>query len=388
MNGTDLAGRLARLRDRPALVVVGLMSGTSADGVDAAVVRLSGEREFELLALHADPHPSELKRRILGAANAGAAEIARLDVAIGERFARCALAAIAAARLTSADVDLVGSHGQTIAHVPPDPTTHAAGATLQIGCAAVIAERTGLPVVSDFRARDVAVGGHGAPLVPYVDHLLFARPPETRVLLNIGGIANATIVTGRAEDVVACDVGPGNALSDALVRLATDGREAFDRGGARASSGRADARLLAELLLHPFLATAPPKSADRDLFGAPLARKIAADRPELALEDRLATAAAFTAEAIVRGVRQLGVARPDRVIASGGGVHNAAIVRELAARLSCVPIDTSDAHGVPSQAKEALAFAILAREFVRGRPANLPRVTGASRAVVLGSFTP
>ncbi len=386
MNEIDLAGRIARLRDRPALVVVGMMSGTSADGIDAVVARLSGERDFDLLAIRSAPHPAELRRRILGAADARAMEIARLDVDIGERFAECARGAIEDARLSARDVDLIGSHGQTIAHIAPE--ARSSGATLQIGRAAVIAERTGIPVVSDFRARDVAAGGHGAPLVPYADHLLFSRPPERRALLNLGGIANATVVTGRVEDCVACDLGPANALSDALVREASGGKESFDDRGARASRGRVDARLLEELLRDPFVAAPPPKSADRDAYGAPLARKILADRKDLALDDLLATAAAFSAQAVVVGLARLGLARPDRVIASGGGVLNAAMMRELSQRLSGVPIETTDAHGVPSQAKEALTFAILAREFVRGRPANLPRVTGAARFVVLGSFTP
>ncbi len=367
------------------------MSGTSADGVDAAVVRLddtSGRLEAELLFHDTRPYPRAVRERVLAAASATAPAIAELDFLLGGLFAEAALHAVQGAGLARAEVDLIGSHGQTICHAPP--RRDAPGSTMQIGQAAVIAERTGLPVVSDFRVRDMALGGQGAPLVPLADHLLLGRAGETRVLLNIGGIANLTASNGRREDLIAFDTGPGNALLDALVRLASHGAEAFDRDGARAARGHVDERLLAELLSHPFFAQAPPRSADRDTFGAPFARRLLAEHASLPLEDVLATAAAFTAESIARAIRGLPApfTRIDRVIASGGGVRNAALMAALRSRLAGVPLEESGAYGLPPDAKEAVAFAVLARETLLGRPGNVPAVTGAARPAILGTITP
>ncbi|MBI4882182.1 MAG: anhydro-N-acetylmuramic acid kinase, partial [Planctomycetes bacterium] len=370
----DALDRLLALKRRGRHTVVGLMSGTSADGVDAAVVRLddaSGRLEAHLLFYDTRPYARAMRERVLAAASAAAPAIAELDFLLGSSFAEAALHAVQGAGLARAEVDFIGSHGQTICHVPPGKD--ALGCTMQIGQAAVIAERTGLPVVSDFRARDMALGGQGAPLVPLADHLLFGRAGEARVLLNIGGVANLTASNGRHEDLIAFDTGPGNALLDALVRLASNGAEAYDRNGERAARGRVDERLLADLLAHPFLAQAPPRSADRDTFGAPLARRLLAEHASLPLEDLLATAAAFTAESIARAIRGLPApfARIDRVIASGGGVQNAALMAALAARLAGVPLEESGLHGVPADAKEAIAFAVLARETLLGRPGNV-----------------
>jgi len=381
----DRVARLLALHARTEHVVVGLMSGTSADGVDAAVVRIADAPhgiQFELLAFVERAHAPDLRARVLEAAQLCAADLARLDFDLGDAFADAAQQAIAKANVS---VDLVGSHGQTIVHVPRGAGPR--GATMQLGQAAIIAERTGLPVVSDFRVRDMALGGEGAPLVPLIDHLVFGKPGERRVLLNLGGIANLTSVTGNLDDLVAFDAGPANALMDALVRESTRGAESHDRNGERAARGRVVPDLLAELLADPFLDRAPPRSADRDAYGSRRARELLARGH--GLDDLVATAAQYSVECVARALAFLPkAAKPiDRVIASGGGTRNPTLMRRLRERLN-VTVDRTDDHGMPSQAKEAIAFAILARQTVLGRPGNLRAATGASRDQILGTLTP
>lgn len=371
------------------------MSGTSADGVDAALVRLRDRRaagrttvEVSLLGFETTPYASSIRDQILSAANGDVRDLVDLDHALGRMFADAARAVVEAAGSRVEDVDFVGSHGQTVFHRPP--TGVRSGVTLQIGCAEEIAARLGCPVVSGFRVRDVVLGGHGAPLVPRADELMFAHESERRVLLNIGGIANLTALTADPSETRAFDTGPGNALLDSLVRAATAGQESYDDGGARALAGTPVPSLLADLLAHPFLAQAPPRSADRSVFGEPLARRLLAEHPEVALEDLLATAAWFTADSAAAAILALGppFGSIDRVIVSGGGVHNAAVMRRLAARLAPAVVESSAVHGLDPDAKEAVAFALLARETLLGRPGNLPGVTGASAAAVLGHVTP
>lgn len=381
----DRVARLLALHARTEHVVVGLMSGTSADGVDAAVVRIADAPhgiQFELLAFVERAHAPDLRARVLEAAQLCAADLARLDFDLGDAFADAAQQAIAKANVS---VDLVGSHGQTIVHVPRGAGPR--GATMQLGQAAIIAERTGLPVVSDFRVRDMALGGEGAPLVPLIDHLVFGKPGERRVLLNLGGIANLTSVTGNLDDLVAFDAGPANALMDALVRESTRGAESHDRNGERAARGRVIPDLLAELLADPFLDRAPPRSADRDAYGSRRAQELLARGH--GLDDLVATAAQYSVECVARALAFLPkAAKPiDRVIASGGGTRNPTLMRRLRERLN-VAVDRTDDHGMPSQAKEAIAFAILARQTVLGRPGNLRAATGASRDQILGTLTP
>lgn len=381
----DRVARLLALHARTEHVVVGLMSGTSADGVDAAVVRIADAPhgiQFELLAFVERAHAPDLRARVLEAAQLCAGDLARLDFDLGDAFADAAQQAIAKANVS---VDLVGSHGQTIVHVPRGAGPR--GATMQLGQAAIIAERTGLPVVSDFRVRDMALGGEGAPLVPLIDHLVFGKPGERRVLLNLGGIANLTSVTGNLDDLVAFDAGPANALMDALVRESTRGAESHDRNGERAARGRVVPDLLAELLADPFLDRAPPRSADRDAYGSRRARELLARGH--GLDDLVATAAQYSVECVARALAFLPkAAKPiDRVIASGGGTRNPTLMRRLRERLN-VAVDRTDDHGMPSQAKEAIAFAILARQTVLGRPGNLRAATGASRDQILGTLTP
>jgi anhydro-N-acetylmuramic acid kinase len=274
-------------------------------------------------------------------------------------------------------VKLVGCHGQTIYH-------EGASNTLQIGEAAVIAERAAVPVVSNFRARDIAAGGQGAPLVPYVDYLLFRHPKRTRIALNIGGIANITAIPAgaSAEKVVAFDSGPGNMAIDALAR---ELGQPYDRGGKIAESGTVNTALLDELLADGYYRRKPPKSAGREQYGAAFVERL--KKTGLPMRDLITTATVLTAATIALAARRFAGPSTD-VIVSGGGVHNRQIMAHLAGFLPDVAISTSTDHGIDADAKEAIAFAVLAHETWRGKPSNLPSATGARRAVVLGDITP
>lgn len=380
----------------PSMRVLGLMSGTSLDGIDAALVRLEdagpGARpRWEVEAFRFSPYTDERRGRIAGAIDSGGAEaLARLHADLGEWFAEAALALCEDAGVPLTRVDAIGSHGQTVWHVPPGDER---GATLQLGCAATIAERTGCPVVSDFRSRDVAAGGHGAPLVAWVDRLLFAHPERARVLANLGGIANATHVpAGGAGGLLAFDTGPGNVLVDAAVELATEGAERFDRDGARARRGRVMEDLLSLMLEDPYFAGEPPKTTGREHFGpatvARLIESVAPVRPG-EWDDLIATltelTAATVADAIGRWLRPRGV---DEVIVAGGGARNAFLMERLAERLPDLPVASARSIGLDPDAKEAVAFAALAWAHLRGVPGNEPGATGARGARVLGSLTP
>jgi anhydro-N-acetylmuramic acid kinase len=386
---TDPVARFLALRAQPFRLVLGLISGTSADGTDAALCRISGAGEdtrLEVLSFVTMPFARPLRERIFALAEANASELCELDVLLGEAFAEAAQAAATAAGVTMGEVHLVGSHGQTAAHRPR--SAGKLGATLQIGEAAVIAERTGLPVISDFRVRDVAAGGEGAPLVPLCDYLLFrpTEPGRRRALQNIGGIANVTLVGSALGDTVAFDNGPGNMALDAVARAASRGAEPFDRDGVRAARGTVDAALLAELHGHPYLRLPVPKSTGRELFGKDFVYPLL-HRYEEHLDDLLATLTRFSAEAIARSYRELLPAPPDEVFLSGGGALNLTLVRHLAELLAPAPVASSATLGVDPKAKEAIAFAVLANETVFGRPGNVPSATGASGPRVLGKLT-
>jgi anhydro-N-acetylmuramic acid kinase len=351
--------------------VAGVMSGTSLDGIDVAVVEISG-RHIETIGFQSTPYSAETRAAILAVSDAAThtAAISRLNFRLGELYARAVLRAVR----RFGPVKLIGCHGQTIYH-------EGASNTLQIGEAAVIAERTGVPVVSNFRARDIAAGGQGAPLVPYVDYLLFRHRTRTRIALNIGGIANITAIPAGApaNQVVAFDTGPGNMVIDALAR---ESGQRYDRGGRIAARGQVNTALLDELLADPYYRRKPPKSAGREQFGAAFVERLKKTR--LPMEDLIATATILTAATIAIAVKPFG---PADLIASGGGVNNPQIMAHLMGFLPEVTPSTSTDYGIHADAKEAIAFAVLAYETWRGRPANLPSATGASRAVVLGELT-
>ncbi|MCD6289146.1 MAG: anhydro-N-acetylmuramic acid kinase [Anaerolineae bacterium] len=378
------------------MIIVGLMSGTSADGIDAAVVEITGEPprlSTRVLAFRTTPWPEAMRARILQACQPGEVdvdELCRLHFDLGERFARAALDAIEAAGLTPAQVDLIGSHGQTVWH-----DVDAQGrvtSTLQLGEAAVIAERTGVTVVSNFRARDVATGGQGAPLTAYVDWLLLRRPNRVRAVQNIGGIANVTYLPPGDDPsaVLAFDTGPGNMLIDAAAARATNGALSFDRDGELARRGRVDEALLAEWLAHSYFHRPPPKTAGRELFGAPFFEQAwsAARARGLEPTDVVATLTALTARSIADAYHRF-LPRPvDEAIVGGGGARNPVLMDMLREALAPARLMRHEDVGIDSDAKEAIAFAVLAYETWHGRPGNLPSVTGARRPVVLGQITP
>jgi anhydro-N-acetylmuramic acid kinase len=384
----DPVGRLLALRDKPVRRIVGLMSGTSADGIDAGLIELDDEtRSVRLLAFVSTPMPAALRARLHDARRASAEKLCGLDALLGERFAEAALAVIAAAGLQPADVDLVGSHGQTISHLPPSASPEPS--TLQIGEGAVIAERTGLPVICDFRARDLAAGGEGAPLVPVADEWLFRAPGKVRAIQNIGGIGNVTIVASPAHraDLLAFDTGPGNMPLDAVARAASRGPLGYDVDGARAARGTIDQGLLDELHKHPFFDRPPPRSTGREEFGdawlAPLLSRFLGRE-----DDLLATLTRLTAESISRSYARWVPIGIDEVYVSGGGVHNATLMRHLAELCAPAPVASTEVVGVDPDAREAIAFAILANETLMGRPGNVVRATGARGPRVLGKIVP
>ena len=383
----DPLARLLDLRTLPSRLVIGLLSGTSADGTDAALCEIWGSGESTRAVIRSfvtTPFPRRLRERIFALAQADTTELTDLDVLLGEAFAQAARDAADAAGVKLTDVHLVGSHGQTAVHHPR--SAGKLGATLQIGEAAVIAERTGLPVISDFRVRDVAAGGEGAPLVPLVDFLLFRKPGVRRALQNIGGIANVTLVGDTLDATVAFDNGPGNMALDSVSRAASGGTESFDRDGARAARGHVDDALLAELNQHPYLTQPLPKSTGRELFGKDFVYPLLARYGDR-MDDLQATLTRFTAEAIARSYRELLPAPPEEVYVSGGGSQNRTLMRHLADLLAPIAVATTAQLGVDPNAKEALLFAVLANETLHGRPGNVPSATGASGFRVLGKVT-
>lgn len=378
--------------------VVGLMSGTSGDGVDAALVEISGQGaqlDVRLIAFAAVPFSPDLQRRVLKAAMEGSVrEICYLNALLGEMFARAALKVIKQAKLTPGKIDLIGSHGQTVHHLPigrREPGIGPVRATLQIAEASVIAERTGVTTVAGFRARDMAAGGEGAPLTPYAHYVLLRDPNRTRLVVNLGGISNVTaLVEGAGLDrVQAFDTGPANMVLDGLIHQMTGGRLSMDRQGAMARSGQVNAALLTELLQHPYLRRCPPKSTGREEFGAAFLAWIRAiqKRRKLADRDVMATCARFTAECIGTARRWV-PEEIDEVLVGGGGVRNRAVMGHLAQVLAPAPVRTLDEVGWSSKAFEAVAFAVLAYQTVHGKPNNVPSVTGARSAVVLGHLVP
>lgn len=383
-----------RILEKHDRLAVGLMSGTSADGVDAALVEIHGsglETTVNTRAFRTYPLDAALRERVLASEDARVGELAGLSYALGEAFASAVLAIMREARVDREAVDFVASHGQTVHHNPEGPDGERS--TLQIGEGAIIAERTGLPVVCDFRARDVAAGGSGAPLVPLVDHMLFHDETKTRVLVNLGGIVNLSILPagGSLDDLIAFDVGPCNMLIDGLAEVLIDAR--FDEGGAIAVSGRPSNTLVEEILKHPYYAVRPPKSTGRELFGERFSASVLSSARRLGLTERdtLASVTLLVGRSIQRAFAALVPPRfrhPDEVIVAGGGVHNRAVMKGLEAAFPDTVVVTSREYGIDPDAKEAVAFAILGNETLEGKPGNVPGATGAKRHVVLGAIIP
>ena len=383
--------RLREIAAREERLVLGLSSGTSADGVDALLLRITGSGvaiRVEPLVGSTFPYGPGLETAVREAGRASASEICRLNFALGEFFGACACELIHEAGFDLEDVHLIGSHGQTVCHLPRVPGVEPS--TLQIAEADVIAEKTRIPVVADFRTRDVAAGGEGAPLVPYVDYLLFRRPDAAVATQNIGGIANVTVVTPELEDVFAFDTGPGNMPLDSIVRVITRGESSFDEDGRLAQKGRVDEDLMRTLLEHPFLEREPPKTTGREAFGDAWVMGILKQKGNLRLEDVLATMTHFVAKSIHDAYRRFVFPRADvrEVLVSGGGVKNLTLLTHLKRMFSPVPVLSIAERGCDPDLKEAMTFAVLASETICGNPDNVPAATGARWPVVLGKISP
>ena len=373
---------IARYRSLEKPRVVGIMSGTSADAVDAALVEM-GESP-RLLNFISMPMPPKVRERLqdIFTDRGSPSEITQMHWLRGELFAQAAMQVMGEEK-----ADLIASHGQTICHLPRsgDYLGYQVRGTLQIGEAAVIAERTGCLTVADFRPQDLAAGGQGAPLVPFADYLLFHNDAVDRIALNIGGMANITVIPAEGE-ITACDTGPGNALSDALMFLSTGAY--YDRDGAVAAQGQVIPELLDELLQHPYLSLPAPKSTGREIFGRDLAagmlgRMLA---PGTALADLVRTALAFTARSIALHAERY-TSGETEMFAAGGGVENPVLWKELRLALpERISLRRLEELGVPAQARECLAFALLGHEALSGKPANVPAATGARRRVILGKI--
>lgn len=380
-------------------IVIGLMSGTSMDGIDGAVVeihRVGAKRTLKPKAFVTTIYPRRLRERLLllgrdKSPTSYVAEISSLNFVLGELFARTAIQTVRKAGISLSEVDLIGSHGQTVYHCPRggEPST------LQLGEPAMIAERTGVTTVADFRPADIAAGGGGAPLTAYVHYLLFRSQRRSRAVHNLGGISNLTYIPagGALGDVVAFDTGPGNMVIDGLCRWLTNGRKSSDRGGSMARRGKIHKALLRRLLRHPFFSQHPPKSTGREEFGEPFISslvKMAKKRGVRPL-DLLATATAFTACSIGQAYRKFispRLGKVDEIYFSGGGRKNHTLMEMLRRELSFAKVGVVEELGFDGDALEAQAFALLAFEAVEGVPGNLCRVTGARHEVILGKIVP
>lgn len=386
------------------------MSGTSHDGVDAALIeirppaakidkpfsthQLSGENKTPYTPIdisvvkfikHTHIHYSQsLREEIRAAFNGTTAHICRLNFRLGEVFARAVTALLKSTGLKPEAIHAIASHGQTIYHMPP--TGKKTGSTLQIGEASIIAERTGIMTISDFRTADMAAGGQGAPLVPLADYFLFKKSEHVKAVLNIGGIANVTIVSKKADDTIAFDTGPGNSLIDEAMRILTRGKRLYDKNGYFARAGRPVKKLLDELLSHPYFRKRPPKSTGRETFGIQMAEDILKRYCGASPQDIIATLTELTAITAYNAIIKF---RPDEVILTGGGSKNKFLTGILTDKFkkNDIAIDNISAYGIPPQAKEAISFAMLGYQTLNHRPGNIPSATGARHKAILGKIT-
>jgi len=380
-----------RLWEMPSRLVVGLMSGTSADGIDAVLTRITGcglNTTVEQLGFYFQPFDNATRRSILdicGGESGGTREICLLSTHLGRLYADAVEQLLETTGTNS--IDLIGCHGQTVYHIPTE--THYLNTTLrgtlQIGDPSYLAERFHCPVVSDFRIRDMSAGGLGAPLVPYTEYLLYRSETEDVALQNIGGIGNITLLPAGCtlDQVIAFDTGPGNMVMDALVMRITDGKMGYDDGGRLAASGKVIPELLCRMMDDPYLALCPPKTTGREYYGADYVRKLLS-WGNYPLVDVLTTATAFTAETIAHSLRAFAPQMPARLVVSGGGSRNPTLLQFLQQALSEVVVQTQENLGFNSDAKEAVAFAILANEALFGSCNNAPSATGAKHGVVMG----
>ncbi len=363
--------------------VAGIMSGTSLDGVDIAIIDIAG-KSVKTIAHAGIPYPPSVRSKILSVSNArcDTAEISQLNFELGELYARAVIETCRRNKVPQESIDLIGCHGQTIYHNGRASTP----STLQIGESTVIAERLGIPVVSDFRTRDIAAGGQGAPLVPLVDYMLFRSSTKSRVALNIGGIANITVLPRNAkpEDIVAFDTGPGNMVIDQLTTIFSKGKETYDRDGYIAAQSYMNRTLLGKLLKDTYYETKPPKTAGREQYGIEFIERLR--KTGLPIPDLIATATVLTAATVAVAIERF-APETEEVIVSGGGVHNTQLMVQLEAFLPACRVTTTAEFNVDPDAKEAIAFAVLAYRTWKKQTGNLPSATGARHPVLLGKVT-
>ena len=380
-------------------LVIGLMSGTSADGIDAALVEIHGyalDTQVRQLGFVTVPFSAPVRERILALAGGevgGSHELCLMSFLLGKLSVEACRAVLAQAGVDEQQVDVIGSHGQTLWHIPRTEmyVGHELTATCQIGEASVLNEAFDCPVVSDFRVRDMTAGGQGAPLVPYTEFLLYRSENQTIAMQNIGGIGNVTILPkhGTLADTYAFDTGPGNMVMDAIVAHITAGEQTYDDGGNMAAMGNVHTGLLAWMLDDDYLTMAPPKTTGRERYGAVYVQQLLAKADQLNVSpmDCLTTATRFTAECIAQGIRLFAKPTPDRLVVGGGGSRNATLLRFIADALPGVEILTNEDLGYDSDAKEAVAFAILANECIHGVANNAPKATGARHPAILGKIS-
>jgi len=381
--------RIQAMVDKPSRVAIGLMSGTSVDGIDAVLVRINGvgsATRVETLAAQTYPFRPDTREKIFHVFTGSTSDVCQMNFELGRLFGVAACQIARQAGIEMEAVDFVASHGQTIYHVPHGQEM--TPSTLQIGEASVIAELTGCVTVSDFRTRDVAAGGDGAPLVPYFDYLLFQEEGIHRVMVNIGGICNLTRLDSDLDRVIAFDTGPGNALIDEIARHLSS-EQPYDVDGKLAAQGQVDETLLEELMEHAYFHKSPPKSTGRELFGAGFAHNLLRRVPPERHLDLLATVTALTAQSLQHSLARfiLPWSPIDELVFSGGGVHNPTLMAMIQDRCHAFKIRTTDGFGIAVDDKEAIAFAVLGNETLHGRPGNVPRATGASKQVVLGKLS-
>ncbi|SES95694.1 anhydro-N-acetylmuramic acid kinase AnmK [Anaerobranca gottschalkii] len=384
--------KLVKLYNKKEKLIIGLMSGTSLDGIDAALVRVKNsglDTEIELIGFETFPYTSEERNEINKACSVSESNvelICQLNFYLGKKFGEAAISIAKKCNIKLDRIDLVGSHGQTIYHIPQN-------STLQIGEPSVIKEMTGITTVADFRVMDVAAGGHGAPLVPYTEYLLYRNSEKTIALQNIGGIGNVTILPKmcNVSDVIAFDTGPGNMMIDTCIEIMTDGEKNYDENGIIASKGKLNSELLDELMSIPIIKAKPPKTTGREQFGKDFTVKMINKYREkgVTFEDIVNTFTRFTVKSIAYNynlyLKDLVI---DEVVVSGGGSYNPIIMQMLKEELYYTKVFTQEEKGYRSDAKEAIAFAILANESISGNLNNLPLVTGAKKAVILGKIIP
>lgn len=387
-----IKNRIAELSRKTKMRVAGLMSGTSADGIDVAIIDID-KNKVKVLAFDTFAYSAELRKSVLQQ-SLSVADVCHLNFVLGEVFAESLIKLCKKSEISPGSIDLVGSHGQTIYHNPKGRRfgNKIVRSTLQTGEPSVIAQRTGITTVADFRPRDMSAGGQGAPLVPFADYFLFRDKKKSRAIQNIGGIANVTYLPANCQpaDIIAFDTGPGNMVIDGLISILSKGKQNYDKGGKLAGKGTVDKAILNDMLKHPFFKKHPPKSTGREEFGQQYCEELyrRVSKKHISNENIIATVTTFTAVSIAQAYRRFLPQMPDEIVLAGGGAHNATLVKMLRQELDGCKIMFSDDFGINCDAREAISFAILAFATIRGMPNNIPAATGARQPVVLGKIIP